>query len=179
MDKEEIAIKLYDATVSQFLSRLRQRDAILLFYIASSGTIVGFSGGKIENSSGLLLIIPYFACACGLMMAYHSLFIEALLKYNHEFISLNLRESMTVFESSEIFSKMGMVAVYFRTFGYMVILIIPTIAALIMTKDISSLFGEHHNTVWWFSLTLGMFGIGAIVYADCYHIQKVKIRNNE
>lgn len=176
MTKEEIAIKLYEVSNSQFLSRLRQRDIILLFFVASVGTIGGIVAGNNDISKELLFAIPYFAFACGMIMAYHSIFIEALVKYNHDVINRSIEKDIAIFEASMHFSRLGMLGVLLRSIGYVVILAFPTGVSLYITSDMCCSGLISKSLFWYTSLILGILGISSIFFADLYHIRKVQSR---
>ena len=169
VDPAEFALKMYDATTSQFLLRVRQRDAVLLFYVASVGTIYGLTSEQGSLGKEFLLSIPYIGCVCGVMMAYHSLFIEALMKYCQEDLARRLG-GLRVFETSRMFATTGMRAVLLRSTAYVLLLLLPIVFALWETRLWVA------PSLWWTACAIGLAGLLAVFAADLGHVVNVRRR---
>ena len=169
MDSAEFAVKMYDAVSSHFLVRVRQRDAVLLFYVASVGTIYGLTSEQGSLGKEFLLSIPYIGCVCGVMMAYHSLFIEALMKYCQEDLARRLGE-LRVFETSRMYATVGMRAVLLRSAAYVLLLLLPVFLALWETRTVVA------PALWWAAGAVGIVGLLSVFSADLTHVLNVRQR---
>lgn len=170
MDSNDFAMKMYEMTNSHFQMRVRQRDAVLLFFVAAVGTIIGLTSESGTLGKEFLLSIPYVGCVCGVMMAYHSLFIEALQRYCQDEIVLKLGNGLKLFESSRTFAGIGMRGVLLRSSAYVMLLALPIFFALWES------YHEAGSLIWSAALVMGVAGILCILYADIYHVISVKNR---
>ena len=169
MEKQEFALKMYESTSAQFLMRVRQRDAVLLFYVAAVGSVFGLTSEQGSLGKEFLLAIPYIGCVCGVMMAYHSLFIEAIMKYCHDELSTHMGE-LRVFEASETFASTGMWAVLLRSIAYVLLLMLPIFSALWASR------GLVEGPLWFAALGMGSVGVASVLFADLMHIVRVRRR---
>lgn len=169
MKKQEFALKMYESASAHFLIRVRQRDAVLLFFVAAVGSIFGLTSEQGSLGKEFLLAIPYIGCACGVMMAYHSLFIEAIMKYCQNELLQHLGE-ISVFEASRTFASTGMWAVLLRSMAYVLLLLLPISSALWETRDLAE------NALWFAAFGMGSVGVACVFVADLMHILGVRRR---
>lgn len=169
MEKQEFALKMYESASAHFLIRVRQRDSVMLFFVAAVGSIFGLTSEQGTLGKEFLLAIPYIGCVCGVMMAYHSLFIEAIMKYCHDELSSYLGATK-VFEASKTFASTGMWAVLLRSIAYMMLLMLPIFSALWST------FGLVEAHLWLAALVLGSIGVACVLLADMAHVVRVRRR---
>lgn len=170
MDKQELALKLYESASAHFLVRVRQRDAVLLFFVAAVGSIFGLTSEQGLLGKEVLLAIPYIGCVCGVMMAYHSLFIEAIMKYLHDELFPHIGGA-SIFEASSTFASVGMWAVLLRSTAYVMLLLLPISSALWETR------GPVDATLWLAALVMGSVGVATVLAADLTHIVRVRRRS--
>lgn len=170
MDKQEFALKMYENASAHFLVRVRQRDSVMLFFVAAVGSIFGLTSEQGLLGKEVLLAIPYIGCVCGVMMAYHSLFIEAIMKYFHDELFQDLGTA-DVFEASRTFASTGMWAVLLRSTAYVMLLLLPIFSALWETR------GSVDETLWLAALTMGATGVASVLFADLTHVVRVRRRS--
>lgn len=170
MDRQEYALKLYESASAHFLVRVRQRDAVLLFFVAAVGSIFGLTSEQGLLGKEVLLAIPYVGCVCGVMMAYHSMFIEAIMKYLHDELFPQM-DGAGVFEASRTFASTGMWAVLLRSTAYVMLLLLPISSALWETR------GPVDAGLWITALVMGSVGVTAVLFADLTHIVRVRRRS--
>lgn len=173
MENTDFAIKMYEASTSHFLTRVRQRDSVLLFFVAAVGTIFGLTSEQGTLGKEFLLAIPYVGCVCGVMMAYHSLFIEALQRYCQQEIAHRLGAGLKLFEGSRTFATIGMHGVILRSTAYVLLLLLPIWFALWDTWQVTD------SRLWYTALAMGLVGVMSILYADIYHVLNVRRRVRE
>lgn len=174
----KLCTSLYEITIAQFSTRIRQRDGVLLFYLGASGAVAGLAFSKDPAEAGILLLVPVLAGACGLIMAYHSLFVEALVQYCTEKLAPGIGAGSCIFEKSAPFAALGMSAVKLRTSANLLLLVVPTGAAIhFIRHDI-----EIGVVPLWLVVSLAVFaliGAAALIWADCLHIVRVHRRRRE
>ena len=169
IDGIEFAVKMYEASSAHFQMRVRQRDSVLLFFVAAVGTIFGLTSEQGSLAKEFLLSIPYIGCVCGIMMAYHSQFIEALMKYCQEELAARLGD-LRVFEASRMFATTGMRAVLLRSVAYVLLLLLPIAFALWETRHLAG------SPLWWSACGIGLVGVLAVLGADFSHVVQVRRR---
>jgi len=80
MKSSELAKLSYEVAHSEFNNRIRQRDTILLVYLAASGTVFGVALGTPKPFT-VLLIVPVLALGCAILVYHHSLILGTLFEY--------------------------------------------------------------------------------------------------
>ncbi len=174
MPSKEVTLKFYELAVSQYLARVRQRDVVLLFYVAASGTAAGFSFDK-EANLGLLILVPFLAGATGVIMAYQSFFVESISEYSYKEILPKLEGEAVPFLLSDSFATLGMRSVLLRTAGNFIILTGPAVSATVALRG-----GAHLSDS--IVIAAGLFGLlGAffLLFADVLHVRRVRRRSHE
>jgi hypothetical protein len=168
---------IYESTIAQFSMRIRQRDTVLLFYLGAAGAIasLSFAGSSAQNAE-MLLLLPVLGGACGLIMAYHSLFVEALVGYCVEQLAPEMSDGPCIFEKSLAFAQLGMRAVKLRTWANVLILLLPPGFTLLY---LCCGVGKASVNPWLLGL-LTLFAVAgaiALLWADYLHIREVRSRN--
>src|SRR5437870_3028993 len=163
--------------MTQFLARIQQRENVLLFYVAPTGTVGGFALGGSTKTPEFLVVIPYLAGAAGLMMAYQTIFVDSLIQYFHD--ELGRRLPVLPFELSAAFRDRGMNAVKLRTIGNYVTLLIPVVFACVST--FAWAFGPPHVAplralLWSVGAVFGVIGPSIFHLSDWKHITVAKGR---
>ena len=170
---EEVALEFYELALSQYLVRIKQRDGVLLFYAAASGTVAGFSLGQ-DAELGVLILIPFMAGASSIIMAYQSFFVEAIANYASEELGPQLQTKVVPFLLSKSFASLGIWSVFLRTFGNLIILLFPALAATVaLAASNESVFEP------WLVNGAGIAAVfGALLFsgADGWHILQVHRR---
>ena len=146
---------------------------MLLFFVAAVGTIFGLTSERGTLGKEFLLAIPYVGCVCGVMMAYHSLFIEALQRYCQQEIASRLGAGLKLFEGSQTFATIGIHGVILRSTAYVLLLRLPIWFALWDTWQVID------GPLWYSALAMGLVGVISILYADIYHVVNVRRRVRE
>ncbi len=125
--------KYYETASSHFVSRFQMRDNVLLLYLAAVGAIFGVAFGS-KNNFEVLLTIPYIALGCSYLIAHHNVMLGALLSYLNKVSSIdNNNES---FERSQALDSRFNNALNLRTWGQMIILLLPALTSLLLNYKI-------------------------------------------
>jgi len=125
----------YKTACQHFLSRLQMRDNVTLLYLAGVGTVLGFAFGSRPVQKELLLLLPYMAVACAPLMVHHNVMLGSLLSYlSKELPSFMTSETRTAppYEASRSLQTHFALALNLRTIGQLIILLLPSVLALIV-----------------------------------------------
>ena len=173
MSKGNTARTNYVVARTELVERIRLREQVLLVYLAVIGTIFGIALENFEKNT-ILLIIPFIAFGCSILVSQHNSVIGTLLHFcSHEIKPFleSIDEYAPQFGVSMAFKEHSKRSNYLRSFGHAIIIIIPCFVALIYNihHAISPLFSG--GFAWWFALICTVFSIGIIHYVH-------KLRSN-
>lgn len=109
---------------------MRQRDTILLVYLAASGTLfdVGFGASKPPE---ILLVVPVLAVGCAILVAHHTLVIGDLFEYCYFELSPYLGNKPPNFERSIVMEQHRETTIWLKPTGHAILLASPCFAALL------------------------------------------------
>ncbi|MEI6846446.1 MAG: hypothetical protein WCK32_00170 [Chlorobiaceae bacterium] len=135
----DIISTFYKTASQHFLSRLQMRDNITLLYLTGVGTVVGFAFGSPTVKKELLLVLPYMALACAPLMVHHNVMLGSLLNYLSKEIPSTISETTTSppYEASQSLQNQFALALGLRTFGQLIIFLLPSFFALIATWSLA------------------------------------------
>lgn len=162
MDKFETVLENYKASRSELIMRVRLRDHVLLVYLTFVGVVFGFSlksglTSKLDTSVNLesLMMLPFLALGCSILVSQHNAVIGALIRFNTEHIGPFLIEcgaAAPEFTNSEAFKTHSPKSNFLRSFGHGVILLIPCVISLGLNYEHGIKSPFPLGVVWWFGL---------------------------
>jgi hypothetical protein len=172
MDEREVAVRFYEAGTSVLIARIKQRDAFLLFFVASAGTVAGLAYSKKEYLE-LLLFIPYLAGACGAMMSYQTILVDSIADYYFKHLQPVLGKTKP-FELTTSFAYPAMRGVILRTAGNFLTLILPVGIALYRSWKWPT--SPMELSIWTLGLLFGLVGPSMLVWYDRKHVRAMRTR---
>jgi hypothetical protein len=165
----------YAMSRQELVQRVQMRDNALMAFLAVTGTVYGVSLGTAANTE-ILLIIPYLGMGCAVLVSQHNSVIGALLEFNtHEvkkFLeNLSPSEYAPQFDSSKAFKKHSKRSNRLRTFGHLVIIVIPSVFALLYNIKLSFSSDVFKLLSWWFAAICTGIAIWIIWYIYGYRMR--------
>lgn len=153
MNSFQLAEMCYGIAHSEVDNRVRQRDNILLVFLAASGTIFGVSLGT-AKANEMLLIIPILALGCSILVAHHSLIIGMLFEYCYfelsQFLSTNKGNSgPPIIERSAAWAQSREATIRLRSVGHSIIFASPCVVAILFNWSHAYRFTMPATVGWW------------------------------
>jgi hypothetical protein len=143
----------YNSARTEIIERIRLRDNVLLVYLALVGTVFGVAFGT-NIQIEVLLALPFVALGTTVLICQHNCVIGSLADFCvNELIPVLKSESPPEYtvqwDNSNALHKYSTQAINLRSFGHLLLILIPCINALVMNwKHIfSSTF--QLVVVWW------------------------------
>jgi hypothetical protein len=155
MSKGETARTNYQTARAEITARIHARDQALVLYLTAIGTIFTLAIGT-QVSSDVLLIVPYLALGASTIISQHNSVIGAIADFLVKDIGgflTEIDEYAPQWESSNALFGYHVTMVWLRTVGHLMLLLTPSIAALIMS-------GDQANSEYWFIWWIGAISAG-------------------
>jgi hypothetical protein len=146
----ETARHSYDAARAEILLRMRLRDNVLLVFLAASGAFLGI--GLQSNQNEVLLAIPFLALGTAILVSQHNMLAAALGQFlAHELgpFLKNLNERAPHWDNSVTFRSIHNTAAWFRFWGHMLVIEIPSIVGLCLNARHALESPFPHGPLWW------------------------------
>lgn len=146
-----ITSTFYQTACQHFLSRLQMRDNVTLLYLTGVGTVLGFTFGSQMAQKELLLVLPYMALACAPLMVHHNVMLGSLLRYLSKEIPAAISDMTTPppYEASQSLQGKFALALRLRTFGQLIIFLLPSAFALIANWSLALSGPIMHILAYW------------------------------
>jgi hypothetical protein len=163
MDPFQLAKMSYGIAHSEVDNRVRQRDNVLLVFLAASGTIFGVSLGT-AKANEMLLVIPILALGCSILVAHHSLIIGMVYEYCYfeldQFLSTgNPSNNPPIIERSLAWERNREGTIRLRSVGHSIILGAPCVVAMLFNWSHSYNFSMPATGGWWLGMLCTMLSI--------------------
>ena len=129
MSQADTARQTFAAAREEIITRMQQRDAVLLGYLAAVGAIFGFVSGKPD----LLWMLPFLALGASLLVAQHQ---EAIGSLQHFLVSelepffKQKQEDAPQWNSSAAYKEFSDRSLGWRFAAHFVLIPIPSVVGL-------------------------------------------------
>ena len=154
MSGGETARKNYEMAQLEIQEHLHLRDNVFLVYLGAIGTIFGVALGTNADTK-ILLVIPYLALGSSVIVSQHNALIGAVENFivsELEPFLKKIGEHAPLWNSSKSNRKYSLKGIWMRTFGHILIVLIPPIAALGFSWQFGFYSQFPENPLWWFGV---------------------------
>ena len=158
MTQADTARAYYQQAGAELILRIQLRDNVLLLYLGAIATLIGVTlaqGASRGNQSlQLLLVIPYVAVGVTVILAQHHTAIGAMVEFfSSEFDQflqgLTPPENAVQWDNSKAAKGYAAHAMFQRTLGQIVILLLPCGASLLINWPSSIFPNLLDGVLWW------------------------------
>lgn len=137
-DRVETARAFYRAAREELVKRLGLRDGVLLVFLGFTGGLFGLAFGTTGDMK-VLLVVPYLALGCSILVSQHNAVIGALIHYVNNDLQKDINDSnppVSEFVSSQTFRDHSKNSNRWRTVGHFVLLGLPSGFAIYINWDL-------------------------------------------
>ena len=151
---------------TELIQRIQLRDYVLLVFLAAVGTLFGIAF-RTSAEPEILLVVPYLTLGAAVIISQHQEVIGSLGSFMsnelHPFLD-SIDDAAPEWDTSKALKKHLTTAIWMRTLGHLILLIIPSLAALALNWRHIYNFHFPEGIIW-------LFGAGFIVLS-CMVINK-------
>lgn len=174
MSKADTARSYYQQARAELNLRIQLRDNVLLFYLGAIATLLGvaLSQSTVPGSKGLqiLLAIPYVAVGATVILSQHHTAIGAMVEFfsseHDRFLrELSPPEDAIQWDNSIAAKGYAAHAMFQRTVGHIVLLLLPCVASLLINYPTAMFPGILEGVLWWSGLLATGYSAWAVVRA--------------
>ena len=167
MSFSEIATSHYESARTELIERIQLRDTVMLAYLGAIGTLFGVALAT-SVSRDVLLIVPFLTVGAALIVSQHNSVIGSIgsfLVNEYEPFIKTIGQYAPQWDSSKALHDYSLTSVWFRAAGHFVLIIIPSIAALVMTYQDSYLTFPT-GSFWWFTIICTISALVILLHSD-------------
>ncbi|EGR2232614.1 hypothetical protein HL669_14665 [Vibrio parahaemolyticus] len=165
MQRQELAIKFYEAARAELIVRIRLRENIIIFYVGAVATLLGVAFGNTAKSNEILFVIPVLSLAASILVSHHNSLIGALGLYCavelKDCLNSNLDSTVVQWDESKSLINGSSKAVRTRLVPHLLIIPAPVLITLIANVDYLSVLCSWKAVVWF-------VGLGCFVSSSAY-----------
>ena len=139
---------------SELIQRIQLRDHVLMVFLAAVGTLFGIAFGTSAKPE-ILLVVPYLTLGATVIISQHQEVIGSLGSFLHNelhpFLD-KIGEAAPQWDTSEALKDYLTTAIWMRTSGHSILLLVPCLAALAINWRHGFFSAFPEGPVWWFGV---------------------------
>lgn len=177
MTSADTAREYHSTARAELTQRIGLRDNVLMAFLGGTGALFSIAFGTSAKPE-ILLVVPYLTLGAAVIISQHHEVIGAL----GDFLRIELHPFLTKLEgevpewdSSKALTAYHSQAIWMRTVGHSVLLIVPSVAALAINWPHRAFSASSKAPAWWFGL---VFAIGSCVVIGRSHFQRRRLRKS-